>query len=259
MRKRRDWLVVAVSFVAGFAGGAVLLAIILLNPALAPRLIQPASAPNPTVTARRFVLVDAQGRVRATLADTAQRTALTLTSPATGRLALLAVEDPRTASAVKPGQSGPAVTASGTSQLTLTGPSSNANTTPTILLSADSTGAADLLLSGNDAAVGLQGGIGGRLVARAFDLGTELDLHAPAPAKPGEPGYEGARLNISGLDRQALTLSQGSINMSDSGGNITAIMGNAALKTAGAGGKDQTAASSLTFFDNKGRAVWHAP
>lgn len=261
MRKNRDWLIVATSIVAGFIGGAVLLAIVLMDPTLVPKLIQPQNTPTQTVTAKRFVLVDGRGRVRATLEDTARRTALTLTSPTTGRLALLAVEDPSTANAAKPsnGKGGVAVAGSGSSQLILSGPSAKANTTPTILLNADSLGAADLLMSGNDAAVGLQGGIGGRLVARAFDLGTELDLHAPAPANPGETAYEGARLSISGLGRRALTLSQHSINMTDSDGNICATLGSTTPEAKGKGGKNSSAASSLIFFDNSGHPIWHAP
>ena len=241
--------VVGPSVIAGFLGGFLSVALIfsVLDVRLRNNMQVSATATRAvdTVIARRFVLIDSEGQTRATLENTHYGAELALTSPHTKTVAILDVNDPRTTIS-GPSHSFPQWFEAGGASLWLHVPRGKKQLLgPSVSVSADSQG---------EVGFDLEGAKTGRIIARAYDLGTTLELSAPASATP----YDGAQVTVFG-EKSRVTLAGDSVNIADSNGNSSATLGATELVTKATGARGITAPSSLTLFDKKGRVIWQAP
>jgi hypothetical protein len=238
----------ALSSIAGFLGGLLSVGLIFLT--LGPRVrmmqvpVTSAQAVN-TVIARQFVLVDSQGRIRATLENTHDGAELVLTSPHTKTVARLDVNDPRTTTS-EWSHSFPLWFEAGSASLWLHVPHGKEQLFgPSVSVSADSQG---------EVGFDLEGAKTGRIIARAYDLGTTLELSAPASATP----YSGAKVTVLG-ERSRVTLAGDAVNIADNNGNSRATLGAAELVRKAMDITERSTLSSLTLFNEQGRVTWQAP
>jgi hypothetical protein len=200
-----------------------------------------------TVVARRFVLIDSEGRTRATLENTDEGAELELTSPRTKTVARLDVTDSAPIEALQRPK-GKSTTSDwaeflgkGSAELWLYVPGGKQLTDTTAILSADSQG---------EAGYELDGGNTGEMSARVYELGTKLELFAPASATP----YEGAHLTVHG-EKSWVTLAGDSLSIADDKGSPRATVGTTGLGTKATGATETTAPSSLTLFDRRGKVI----
>ena len=241
--------VVGLSVIAGFLGGLLSVAFLfsVLSARLRSSMQVPVTAAHAvdTVTARRFVLIDPEGRTRATLENTNDGAELKLTSPRTKTVARLDVNDPRTTIS-KSSHSFAQWFEAGSASLWLHVPRGKKQLLGTFAsMSADSQG---------EVGFDLEGAKTGRIIARAYDLRTTLQLSAPASATP----YGGAQVTVFG-EKSRVTLAGDSVNIADNNGNSRATLGAAQLVTKATDRTERTALSSLMLFDKQGRVTWQAP